>query len=158
MVLRLQTLIGLAAGLGVGAVLGALAAERWRAGDPALTRIEMTACGIAPGPPDLALPLGALLADAAPAQISLGPFALGGVTGPVTLRFQAVEAPEAKRPRLAEAYVEAPVLLAGGDRLEWIALRCRYGRPAQISYGYASGRIDREVIAAPDDDRPARSG
>lgn len=144
---RLQTLAGLTAGLVVGAALGVLASERWRSGDAALTRIELTACGIAPGPADLTLPLGALLAHAAPAQVSLGPFPLGGVAGPVTLRFHAVEAPEAKRPRLAEPYVEAPVLLTG-DRLDWIGLRCRYGRPAQISYGYASGRVDHQVIPA----------
>ena len=132
MALRLQTLAGLTAGLVVGAALGVLASERWRSGDAALTRIELTACGIAPGPADLTLPLGALLAHAAPAQVSLGPFPLGGVAGPVTLRFHAVE---------------APVLLTG-DRLDWIGLRCRYGRPAQISYGYASGRVDHQVIPA----------
>ena len=128
------------------AAAGALVAAVWW-GDPApaSTRIALIGCGISPGPPEMDLPLGLILERAAPASVSLGPFDLTGIAGPVTIRFEAASSIGDKAPWRKDGVVKLPVLVASETPLEQVTLRCRHGRPARVGFQYGTEIMDLEI-------------
>lgn len=147
--------LGGAALAGAGATF--LAADRIGRAEAAATRIELGACGIAPGPPTMTVPLKPVLHGLAPAEMSLGPFALAGMAEPLVIGFHLVDDPAEKVAVRQSGRVDLPVLAEGAGRLEKIALRCRYGEPARVIYTYARQRLDLDVVPgeSPKADHPS---
>jgi hypothetical protein len=144
--------LGGAALAGAGAAL--VAVDRVAPAEPAGTRIALSACAVAPGPPAFTLPLDLVLDRTAPAEVSIGPFDLAGMVEPLTIGFHLVEDAGEKVAMRRGERVDLPVLADGAGRLEKIALRCRYGEPARVIYSYATQRVELDVIAG--EDAPAR--
>jgi hypothetical protein len=136
--------IALALGATVAGAGGFLVGTR-AGSEPPVTRIELVACGIAPGPPPFDLPLARILSEA-PAGVSLGPFALGGVAGPVTIRFEPLPEAQEKTARRSESVVTLPVDARRHDRLDKVTLRCRYGAPAHVTFRFGRERLELPVL------------
>jgi hypothetical protein len=137
----------LAAATGAG---GFLVGARFGADEP-VTRIELVACGLVPGPPPIDLPLGRILHEA-PAGVSLGPFDLAGVSESVMLRFQPLPEAEQKAAHRSGGVVTLPVDLDRGEHLEKVTVRCRYGAPAVAAFHFGPERLELPVLA--DQTRP----
>lgn len=145
--MRAPLRIGLAA-VTLAAVAGAgfLAGLRHAGEAPATTRIELVACGLAPGPEPIDLALAPLLRDA-PAGVSLGPFALGGIAEPVTIRFEPLDGAREKTARRAGGVVTLPVAIDRPDHPDAITLHCRYGAPARVAFRFGGDRVELPVLA-----------
>jgi hypothetical protein len=128
---------------------GFVAGERLGGTRAPATTIEIVACGLAPGPPTIELPLDQILHQAGPIAVGLGPFALGGVAEPVTIRFKPVPASDEKTPRRDGGAVTLPVHVDRPDRLERVTLRCRYGEPTRVAYRYGAERLELPVLPDP---------
>jgi hypothetical protein len=115
----------LAAATGAG---GFLAGARFGADEP-VTRIELVACGLVPGPPPIDLPLGRILHEA-PAGVSLGPFDLARGLGIRHAPFPAPPRSGAEGGPPVGGVVTLPVDLNRGEHLAKVTVRCRYGAPA----------------------------
>jgi hypothetical protein len=139
---RLALLALLAAVAGAG---GFLAGTHLGADEPS-TRVELVACGLAPGPPPIDLPLARILREA-PAGVSLGPFLLSGAAEPVTLRFEPLPEAKEKAARRAGSVVTLPVDLNRPERLDKVTLRCRYGAPAWAAFHFGPERLELLVPA-----------
>ncbi len=130
------------------AAVGFVAGERLGGAKAPATTIELVACGLTPGPPTIELPLDRILYRTAPLDVALGPFALGGVAEPVTIRFEALPAANEKLPRRQDGIVTLPVHVDRPERLEQVTLRCRYGEPARVAYRYGTERLELPVLPA----------
>jgi hypothetical protein len=148
--------IALAALVAALAAAGGFLAGARLASEPPVTRIELVACGIAPGPPPFELPLARILAET-PGGVSLGPFALGGVAGPVTIRFEPLSEAEEKTARRSGSVVTLAVDALRHDRLDTITLRCRYGAPAHVAFRFGPECLELPVIADPEAPRAPSS-
>lgn len=131
-----------------GAAGGFLAGARLGSAEPPLTRIELLACGIAPSLPPIELPLARIL-RATPAGISLGPFSLGGVPEPVTLRFEPRAGTEGEAAHRSGGLVTLQLDLDRSERLDRITLHCRDGKPARAALRFGPERLDLPVRPAP---------
>jgi hypothetical protein len=138
--LALPALLAASAGAG-----GFLAGTHLGADEPA-TRIELVACGLAPGPPPIDLPLTRILREA-PEGVSLGPFALGGVAEPVMLRFEPLPEAEEKAVNRVGSVVTLPVDLHRPGHLETVTLRCRYGALERAAFRFGPERLELPVLA-----------
>ncbi len=151
-ILALGTIVG-------GAAMGALAAlTLLNEPPPAKTRIALVGCGISPGPPEMALPLGLILEGAGSAPVSLGPFDLPGIADPVTIRFEAAQGIDDKRPWREDGLVKLPVHFASQTPLEQVTLRCRHGQPARVSFRYGAERMDFDIAPVAPEAASARRG
>jgi hypothetical protein len=112
-------------------------------GDGGLTRVTIAACGLAPSPMPLDLPLRSLLDKPGAPGLALGPILHPGLDAPLRVRFQPL--PEGAAPR---ARLEGEELVLDLDRARMpaeVLLACRHGAIGRVEYRTGPLRLVLEV-------------
>jgi hypothetical protein len=123
-------------------------------GDPRHTRVTVAACGLAPSPEPLDLPLRRLLEKPGAPGLSLGPILHPGLDAPLRVRFQPLQ--EGAAPQARHMGDELVLDLDRTRPPAEIRLACRHGAIGRVEYRTGPLRLVLEV--APDPSAPSEAG